>query len=247
VVRNGRVESDRSNYDQCSVVTGWLELGGRRLNVEGWTGVRDHSWGIGNNTGGPKSPAAAPPPEPSAPRGHRQWCVFRMPNRALFWQFHHSATGEYTMFESRCMYPYYDPTAPFGYVDVEHAATFREVDGVPVRRLAESTVSLTRPDGGIERYRIEPISDPVYLQGGGYWTGWDDQLGRGVYRGDLVDEGEIWDVSHPVDVVEPKEMTLRADHYAEAWGRCTNLDDPTDTGVGHLESVVMGQYPGFPE
>ena len=111
--------------------------------------------------------------------------------------------------------------------------------------LRDCTVALTRPDGAIERYRIEPISDPVYLQGGGYWTGWDDELGRGVYRGDLVDEGETWDVSHPVDVIEPKGIGLRPNHYAEAWGRCTNVDDPSDTGTGHLESVVVGPYPGF--
>lgn len=247
VVRNGRVVSDRSNYDQCSVVTGTLTVAGRTIAVDGWTGVRDHSWGIGNNTGGPKSTAAAPPPEEPAPRGHRQWCVFKLPDRAVYWQFHHSAAGEYTMFESRCMFPYDDPRESFAYASVDHEASFVEVDGVPVRRLRDSTVVLTRPDGGTERYRIEPVSDPVYLQGGGYWTGWDDQRGRGVYRGELVDEGEVWDVSHPVEVIEPKGMTLRPDHYAEAWGRCTNLDDPTDTGTGHLESVVMGPYPGFTE
>ena len=247
VVRNGRVVTDRSNYDQCCRVTGWLTVDGHRQEVDGWTGVRDHSWGIGRNTGGPRSAAIAPDPDPPEPRGHRQWCVFRLPDRTVSWQFHHSAAGEYTMLETQCLYPYDDPREPFAYTSVDHEATWRTVDGRPVRRLAEATVALTRPDGEVERYRIEPISDPVYLQGGGYWTGWDDQRGRGVYRGDLVDEGEIWDVSHPVEVVEPKGWTLRPDHYAEAWGRCTNLDDPADTGTGHLEAVVLGPYPGFDE
>ena len=59
---NGRLHSDRSNYDQCSLVTGWIAFDGRRVEVDGWTGVRDHSWGLGNNTGGPRSAVVAPPP-----------------------------------------------------------------------------------------------------------------------------------------------------------------------------------------
>ena len=42
---NGRLHSDRSNYDQCSLVTGWIGFDGRRVEVDRWTGVRDHSWG----------------------------------------------------------------------------------------------------------------------------------------------------------------------------------------------------------
>ena len=245
---NGRLHSDRSNYDQCSLVTGWIAFDGRRVEVDGWTGVRDHSWGLGNNTGGPRSAVVAPPPRSETPAqpGHRQWCVFRMRDRVVFWQFHHSAAGVYTKFESQCMFPYGDDSLPFAYTAISHEARWVEADGHPVRRLAEATVSLTRPDRGVERYLVETISNPVYLQGGGYFGGYDDGLGRGVYRGDLISEGEVWDVSHPVNVVEPKGWTLNRYSYAETWGRCTNLDDPTDSGTGHLESVVLGPYPGFP-
>ena len=104
---------------------------------------------------------------------------------------------------------------------------------------------LTRPDGALERYRIEPISYPVYLQGGGYFAGFDDGLGRGVYRGDEHEEHEVWTIDRGVAVDEPKGIRLDRHHYAEAWGRCTNLDDPTDTGTGHLECVVLGTYPGL--
>ena len=243
---NGRLHSDRSNYDQCCTVTGWMEFNGRRIEVDGWTGVRDHSWGIGNNTGGMRSSAIAPAPQPSAPPGLRQWCVFRLPDKVVFWQFHHSAAGRYEKFESHCMYAYDDDRPSFSYKSIAHDAVWVQVDGLPVRRLASSTISLTRPDGGVERYLVETISDPVYLQGGGYFGGYHDGLGRGVYRGDDHGEGDVWDVSHPVVAHEPSgRLRLQRDSWAETWGRCTSLDDPTQTGTGHLECVVVGPYPGF--
>jgi hypothetical protein len=245
VILNGRLQSDRSNYTQASAVHGWFEVGGERVEVDDWTGVRDHSWGLGNNTGGPRSVAIAPPPKPLPLPGLRQWCVFRMRDRSVFWQFHSPGKGvPYTKIESQCMYPYGDEREPFEYTAIEHDATFVTVDGSPVRRLQEATIALTRPDGGVERYRIEPISYPVYLQGGGYHAGFDDGLGRGAYRGDLRDEGEVWTIDRGVAIDEPKGMALNRSHYAEAWGRCTNLDDPTDTGDGHLECVVLGPYAG---
>lgn len=243
VVVNGRLHSDRSNYDQVMAVTGWFEVHGTRVEVDGWTGVRDHSWGIGNNTGGPRSGAIAPPPVPPVGPGLRQWCVFRMPDRALFWQFHHpGGDGEYSKLETQCMYPYGDRREPFAYVAIDHQVAWRSVDGAPVPRLDHGEVHLTRPDGGVERYRIEPISYPVYLQGGGYFAGFDDGKGRGWYRGDLVGEGEVWEIDRGISVREPKGIKLDRRHYAEAWGRCVNLDDPSDVGDGHLECVVLGPY-----
>jgi hypothetical protein len=243
---NGRLHADRSNYDQCSGVTGWIEFDGRRVEVNNWTGVRDHSWGIGNNTGGPRSRVIAPPLETPTSPGLRQWCVFRMPDRAIFWQFHHSAEGSYTKFESQCMYPYGDTRQAHAFSGVTHDIDWVSHDGVPQKRMAACTVALSRVDGPVERYRVETISYPVYLQGGGYWGGYNDALGRGVYRGDLHDEADIWDVSHPTTVTEPTgTVRFQRDAYAETWGRCTNLDDPNDTGSGHLECVVLGPYPGF--
>jgi hypothetical protein len=240
---NGRLQSDRSNYLQCHDVSGWFEVDGRRVEVAGWSGVRDHSWGIGNNTGGPRAKAIAPPPHTPAPPGLRQWCVFRMRDRVVYWQFHHpGGDAAYTKFEAAWgtaagEWERYEP--------VEHEVTFVDGSDGPVPRLATGTVSLRRPDGGVERYRIEPISLPVYLQGGGYFSGFDDGLGRGVYRGDLHDEGEVWEVDSAIGVVAPTSVQLNPWHYAEAWGRCTNLDDPTDSGTGHLECVVIGPYPGL--
>jgi hypothetical protein len=243
---NGRLHSDRSNYDQCASVSGFITVAGRRIPVGDWTGVRDHSWGIGNQTGGPRPTSIAPDPTPAAARGLRQWCLFRLPDRAIFWQFHHSSHGEYTKFESQCIFADDDSRESFAYTSLAHTIEWECIDGHSVRRMKAAVISLVRPDGAIERYRIENLSRPVYLQGAGYHGGFDDGLGRGVYRGDLHDEGEIWDVTHPIDIGGVAPTTrVQPDHYAETWGRCTNLDDPEQTGTGHLECVILGPYPGF--
>jgi hypothetical protein len=244
-ILNGRLHSDRSNYDQCGRVDGWLALDGERHPVTDWTGVRDHSWGIGNHTGGPRPSAIAPDPNPPAPRGLRQWCVFRMPDRVLFWQFHSPADGGYSKFESHCAFNYGDPRNDIVYSGIEHAMEWETEGGRPLRRARRSTITLTRPDGSTERYRVESISQPVYLQGGGYHGGFDDGLGRGVYRGDDHAEGEVWTIDHPTRVGEPKGWKLHPEAYAEQWASCTNLDDPEDRGTGHFECVVFGPYPGL--
>ena len=210
VVVNGRLHSDRSNYLQCSNVSGWFEVGGERVEVDGWSGVRDHSWGIGNNTGGPRAKAVAPPPDPAASPGLRQWCVFRMRDRVVYWQFHSpGAALGYTKFEGNCSAPYDgDPKWNYPYSPESHDVTFVDGPDGPLPRLAHGVVHLRRPDGGIERYGIEPISYPVYLQGGGYFGGYDDGQGRGVYRGDLRDEGEVWEIDRGTSVVTPNEIDL---------------------------------------
>lgn len=98
---------------------------------------------------------------------------------------------------------------------------------------------MTRPDGGTDRFRLTPIGWPVYLQGGGYHEGFDDHRGRGVYRGEFHSEGEVWDVTHPVEVGDPTGLfRQRPDAWAEQFAHCVNLDDPTDAGFGHQECVL---------
>ena len=94
---------------------------------------------------------------------------------------------------------------------------------------------------------METISRPVYMGGGGYWGGWNDGLGRGAYRGDEAHEGETWDVSRPTQIgyLDGSVQGAPLGGWAETWGRFWNLDDPTETGTGHLECVIAGPYPGI--
>lgn len=233
----GRKVYDRTNYDQCCEVTGSLTVAGATFEVDGssWVGVRDHSWGMGR-TGGPAAASIAPSHERDPRRGFamRQWTMVRMPDRVMFWQFHQQPDGSMDGLEAVVL-PL-DPALPrWGYVDGDASAI--RVDGHP--RAAEATVSLVRPDGGTDRFRLTPVGSAAYLQGGGYHDGYVDRLGRGVYRGEEHHEGEVWDVSHPVDVNDPAGwLQQRPDAWAEQFATCVNLDDPADRGFGHLECVL---------
>jgi hypothetical protein len=112
------------------------------------------------------------------------------------------------------------------------------------RRLREGTIALRTPDGDLERFRFTVVGTPVYLQGGGYWQGFDDGRGRGVYRGENHGEGETWDVSSPSQVLDPRGLfRARPDAWAETFATLENLDDPAERGTGHLECVISGAHP----
>lgn len=237
----GRLTAQRCNYDQCCDLAGWLEVDGRRLQVDGsWVGVRDHSWGLGR-TGGRPTSAAAPVPPGVGDRSFavRQWVMVRFPRRVVFWQLHQADDGSFSMFESRVL-PREEGVA-WSYA----APAGLELRLVPgTRRLREGTVRLRTASGDEERFRFTVVGTPVYLQGGGYWQGFDDGLGRGVYRGEDHGEGEIWDVSSPDRVHDPRGLfRARPDAWAETFATFENLDDPAERGTGHLECVVAGEHP----
>jgi hypothetical protein len=234
----GRLVYHRNNYDQCCAVEGRITVGNRVIDVGGpsWVGVRDHSWGLGR-TGGAPAPSIAPLADVDPRRAFavRQWTMMKMPDRVLFWQLHQRANGSFSQLEARVLPLTGSTRAIREYADatLEHDT----VDRFP--RLRSAIVSLVAEDGRRERFRLDPVGQPAYLQGGGYHEGFDDGLGRGVYRGDDHGEGEVWDVSHPSEVGDPSGLFRpRRDAWAEQFARCTNLDDPADAGFGHLECVI---------
>ncbi|MBW2697620.1 MAG: hypothetical protein JRE70_14170, partial [Deltaproteobacteria bacterium] len=75
------------------------------------------------------------------------------------------------------------------------------------RRLERAVIAFQRYDGRTDRFSMEVVSQPLYMQGGGYWSGFDDGLGRGIYRGEDHVEGGVWDVSHPTRVRDRRTLS----------------------------------------
>ena len=187
--------------------------------------------------------------------GVRHWAVVNMPDRCLYYAFRLGEDGRYTAsgtgrqaqpgVHSWVEYGYDSGKESFAYTDVSIEDHEWE-DGLP--RFKRGKLNLTRPDGGVDRFQLEVVSEPVYMLAGGYAHGWNDRLGRGVYRGELLVEGEVWDVSHPVKVfdMDGNEIPQMSGggSYAELSTVYTNLDDPSDTGVGILECAIMTEFEG---
>jgi len=262
---DGRLVSERSNIVQLGNLSGRLKVGGREYNFaveDGWVGAKDHSWGLGDTGWGEKPNPFAAPGEGQArvwgggTPGARHWALIRFPDRSMFWSIRHlndgtyvasgTGSGEVGTIHSRIDYPYGSGKEGWAYTDVAVPKT-EWVDGLP--RLKAAQVHFTRPDGGVDRFAIDVVSKPVYMQGGGYWGGWNDGLGRGVYRGEDHIEGEVWDVRHPVKVFDETGQTeipqKPGGHFAELYARYTNLDNPADVGFGLHEVVFSREYQGI--
>ncbi len=252
---DGRVVRARSNYTQVGHVAGSITVAGRRFEVgPDWIGARDHSWGVGD-TGTANLPSVAAPSGPVGPNGAfagaalrhfglRQFGWVRLPERTITYRFHHGADGSMSQAQSRVDYPIDSGRDGWSYRSMA-VADAEFVDGQ--RRLVRSTVHFTRPDGGVERFAATTRSHPVYMQGGGYWDGFDDRRGRGVYRGEDVLEHDVWDVSHPTIVrdLDGTVLPQRNGAWAQTVAWFENLDDPSEVGPGELEAVIGGPYPGI--
>ena len=117
-------------------------------------------------------------------------------------------------------------------VAVEHDVQFHEGG----RRLRSGTFRLTDVEGRRREYSVTDLGW-VYCQGGGYFGGFDDKLGQGVYRGEFHAEGEVWDVSHPTDIVTSDGRVMRVDHdWAESFVQVRSGDA---VGLAHYECVVI--------
>lgn len=251
--QDSRLMRARSNYTQVGDLSGTITVNGRRFDVgTGWVGARDHSWGVGDTGTGNHPDEGAPAVGAGAGAyagatlrhfGFRQFSFVRFPERTITYKFHSAADGTISSDDSRVDYPYGSDRAGWSYrkmavEDVEF------VDGLS--RVARSTIRMTRPDGVDERFAIRAVSAPVYMQGGGYWDGFDDGRGRGVYRGESVLEHDVWDVSHPTIVhdLAGNVIPQRNGAWAETYAIYENLDDPTEVGLAEFEGVIGGPYPG---
>jgi hypothetical protein len=225
---NGRLVSERITYELTGKVSGSVTVDGRRCELEESSAsfFRNHSWGYQAGRGGPRLYAAPMTGVQRRVPGIRQWVLFDMPDHGGFYFV--DPNGRRASGKGAILLP--DRSVPV--VSVDHQLEF--YDGG--RRLRSGSFRLTDADGVERRYDIQDLGW-VYSQGGGYFGGYDDGLGQGVYRGDLHIEGEVWDVSHPTRIVEQTGEAFEFDHaWAESFVR---LDGPGGTGLSHFECVVI--------
>ena len=164
---------------------GWVQIGDERVVLERPTTsfFRNHSWGYQPPRG---RPAAHGTPVPASGRPVcGNGCSSTRPSTAGS-SSRTPAGGS----PRRGAVLQGDRVIPI--VDVATELEFYEGG----RRVRRGWFRLTDVEATIREYEFESLGW-VYCQGGGYFGGFDDGLGQGIYRGDQHVEGEIWDVSHP--------------------------------------------------
>ena len=222
---DGRLLSERATYELVGGCEGWVAVGGERfeLTPAGSSFFRNHSWGNQAGRGGPRYGAPRPPRRVP---GVRQWVLFRAESHGGF--YFSDPSGRAASGKGALLYA--DRSVPVTRVD--HDLEF--YDGG--RRLRRGTYRLTDAEGAKHEYEFTDLGW-VYCQGGGYFGGFDDGLGQGVYRGDLHIEGEVWDVTHPTLIVDATGTSFEFDHdWAENFVRVRTGEE---TGVAHFECVVI--------
>ena len=224
---DGRLISERATYEVTGECEGWVSIGDHRVDLRPETSAffRNHSWGYQAGRGGPR-PYGAPLGTPKRVPGVRQWVLFHMPDHGGF--FFEDPKRRAASGHGMILLP--DRAVPIRRVG--HDLRFYEGG----RRLQGGHLELEDEEGTVRSYEIEDLGW-VYCQGGGYFGGFDDGLGQGVYRGDYHQEGEVWDVSHPTQIVRADGSTFQFDHdWAENFTRLRSGDA---SGLAHYECVVI--------
>jgi hypothetical protein len=233
----GRIVEESRRFDQIGECTGWLELGGERMALERWWATRDHSWGVREHMG-IEEPVTGPPTPPSA--------------GALFAFLFFSTDGfgghvQVAQFAGRPDYFTAEVARrgrPDEVIELERATldvAFHD-DGRP-RRFRTARFDARLADGRPLAIETEALCPAVDMQGLGYSGGYVDGRGLGVWRGELHVEHDVWDVSHPTDVVRADGSRVRPIHRIQPVRVALRGAGLDGEGTGSLTLIAEGDLP----
>ncbi len=216
-----RVVMDYLRLTQCGRWQGWIEVAGRRFEVqpERWWGARDHSWGV-RSVGEPE-PAGARAATPVAPQFFWEWSPQLYDDRALYYSLNEYGDGS-RWHQSAAIYPLGFDASPTLY-DVRHHETLapgtRQLEGV--------ALELVAPDGAVTPIAAQPLLT-IYMSGFGYGPPWR----HGHYQGPLKVEHEVWDLTDEATRKRVFGLTETLCRFEMA-GK---------TGFGVFEFLCLGAY-----
>ncbi|MBI4299644.1 MAG: hypothetical protein HY677_00805 [Chloroflexi bacterium] len=236
--RDGRVIQDYHRLDQMGRISGWVKVGGKtyKATKETWAGVRDHSWGIRPGVGGVEIPTSSEPVSGRA-AGLFNWLCYRMPGYACYFAIWDNADGSRVRLDSSLRINGREDEE-FHLRDVEH-----ELEFYPgTRRVKVAKYVITDEAGKTRRITVKRVRDPFTwaLQGYGY-GGYKDGKGLGFYRGKLLVEGDVWDVSHP-EVVIGEDGKPWTPPFREG---PVLIEEDGAVGYGHFAESLTGSFPRY--
>jgi hypothetical protein len=214
---------DYTRLTQNGRYEGFIEVKGKRIDLQGFVGTRDRSWGI--------RPIGLPNPQPVAPPRLPQfywlWAPLNFGDR--FMLYHNNADGDGTPWNTASV------IGGLGEAKPQHmAACWSEIKYKKgTRHAAHATIHARDPKGGEWRAELTP-KNVFYMSGVGYGH---PEWGHGRYVGDLK---VGYDSYHTAEVDE------NLPHYQHIQAICdvvlTGPGGVHEKGMGVLEQLVIGAY-----
>lgn len=239
---DGRIHTDYRRYHQIGQITGWMEVDGERFEAAPWFSWRDHSWGVRPVVGGFEpftGTKTAGGVASSARTGGKGlfliYLGFANGKQAGGVQIIEDGEGKrlYTDGEVRNI-----GSDAMHIVGAKHEVAFKP--GTRVFETAKIDIDLA--NGESWSLNARSIGRPWAFCGGGTDGGFTDGLGQGVYRSkDLLTEVDVYDVSHPENVVFP-DGSVRLPKHREQWSICEINGLP---GYAYAPMFVIGDQPRF--
>jgi len=99
---------------------------------------------------------------------------------------------------------------------------------------------------GTDGSEVELIAEPILgywsMDGTGYDWGWKDEKGLGFHRGEYFTETDVYDISHPENVVH-SDGSLHTPTHREAPCNIIVNGERSERSCGHQVFVAAGPVP----
>lgn len=253
----GRVTEDFRRYQQNGRCSGWIRTGdGPRVDISDWWAVHDHSWGIRPGHGVPEPITNAEEREDAVRRGAaddpsslhawsrmgpderflKQYNFFSTPHLSGFFHLNYR-DDEQTYLDGTLFLS--GVTDPIGISSCE--AAFEIQPGT--ERFSTSRLTVGLETGDTVELLMTARGHAIVMPGLGYSGGYDDGLGLGVWRGDLVTEHDVWELSGPEKIILADGTVRRPRHRLQPVRVEVSGSGFDGVGTGSTTLVYNGQLP----
>lgn len=228
--RQGRVTENLMRMQQCGRFSGWLEVDGRRFEIQPQRclGQRDHSWGIRAELRTDETR----PPMTFYPPLFWTWASVQFEDYGLQWYFNERAPGDLIYLSGEQTLPLgAKPRKGLQVKTIAHAVTW--ADDPLGQTLESGEFTLGFGDGTRRTLQVRALPGRYFLKGGLYggYNGW----AQGDDKGVLFIEHDRWDLR---DAATRRASRTASDHVIE-------VRDGDRLGYGVIEYGVSKGYPGY--
>ncbi len=232
---HGRTVEDYRRFDQIGTASGFLEVDGKRIDIDNWWSCRDHSWGVRRGMGVPEPVTG--PKVPLSEKGHVMAFLFfstsTMSGSLLF-----SGRGDDVPYTTGVIT---DRETQLSHHVTDIALEVQLHEGT--RRFHYAGVVATLENGHKLIIDVVAQGPSIAMQGLGYSGGYNDGRGLGAWRGDNHLESDVWDVSHPAKVILHDGTEKVHWHRIQPVSITADLEGKMSSGTASMTLTIAGQLP----